>query len=190
MLALTFDDGPTAYTSEILTLLEKYNFKATFFCIGKQVLEHPAILQRLVNEGHSVGNHTFSHSRTFGFLSSAKLVEEMRRCDDAIAQVIQRKPKFFRPPFGVTNPSVAQAVKVCKYQLIGWSNRSLDAVMLEEDKIYNRVVRKLKSGDIILFHDTAAHTVRVLERLFVYMQQEGWSSVTVDELLNLEAYEA
>lgn len=189
VVALTFDDGPTAYSSEILALLRQYNFKATFFCIGKQVQQHPDLLKQIVQEGHIVGNHSFSHTRKFGFLAKETLLEELAACDQAIWKVIQRKPKFFRPPFGVTNPSVAQAVKQSKYQVIGWSNRSLDGVMLEEDKIYNRVLNRLQSGDIILFHDTAAHTVRVLERLLPQMQKDGWTSVTVDKLLNLEAYE-
>lgn len=188
-LSLTFDDGPTPITGELLDLLKRHQAKATFFCIGKQIDKHPEIFKRILNEGHTVGNHTMNHPKSFGFLNADQIVQEIDSCDAEVNDLAPLKMRFFRPPFGVTNPSVANAVKQTKHQVIGWSIRSLDTVLSEEEKIYQRVVGKLEPGDIVLFHDTSAKTLRVLQRVLSYMEGRNWHSVTVDELLNLHAYE-
>lgn len=189
LISLTFDDGPSPYTPEILRLLKAYRYQATFFCIGKEVLAYPDVARQIVDEGHSIGNHTYMHRKSFGFQKEKEVVAELEQADLAIQQTIGKKPKLFRPPYGVTNPSIAKAVQYTKHQVIGWSNRSLDTVTLNEDKIYKRVCRKLQSGDIILFHDTSLRTVKVLEQLLPYLQKQGYMSVSVDDLLNLHAYE-
>ncbi|WP_093366565.1 polysaccharide deacetylase family protein [Sphingobacterium wenxiniae] len=190
VIALTFDDGPTHYTEQILDLLQRYQASATFFCIGKQVEKFPELAKRLVHEGHTIGNHTFSHSPWMGFYKADKVLVELQEADSVIEAVTGKRVKFFRPPYGVTNPSIAKAVKLTRHQVIGWSNRSLDTIIMDEDKLYNRVVRKLRSGDIVLFHDTSQRTVKVLERLLPYLQEEGYGLVTVDDLLTLHAYES
>ena len=76
-IALTFDDGPGIYTLEVLELLKKYNSKATFFCIGKNIETHPEILQKVIDEGHLVGNHSYSHSKFFDFYNAQKITEEL-----------------------------------------------------------------------------------------------------------------
>lgn len=189
VVALTFDDGPSAYTAEILSLLKMYQCKATFFCIGKQVAVYPNLVQQMVEDGHTVGNHSYAHSNGFGFLKARHVVTELERCDAIIQQTTGKKTRLFRPPFGVTNPSVARAVRESKHQVIGWSNRSLDTVTGDVDTIYRRVCRKLKSGDIILFHDTSERTVLVLKKLLPDLQKKSFVSVSVDDLLNLQAYE-
>ncbi|WP_206365230.1 polysaccharide deacetylase family protein [Sphingobacterium corticibacterium] len=188
-VALTFDDGPSPYTAEVLQLLKTYQFKATFFCIGKQVSAYPHITRMIIDEGHTIGNHTYSHPKSFGFLKEREIVTELERCNLIIQQIVGKKPQFFRPPFGVTNPLVAKAVQYTKQHVIGWSNRSLDTVIGDDDKIYRRVRQKLKSGDIILFHDTSQRTVDALKQLLPYLQKQGYISVSVDDLLNLQGYE-
>ncbi|MFD2895738.1 polysaccharide deacetylase family protein [Sphingobacterium arenae] len=188
-VALTFDDGPSPYTVEILQLLKAYQFKATFFCIGKELSVYPHIARMIINEGHTIGNHTYSHPKNFGFLKEREVVTELEQCNVIIQQIVGKKPQFFRPPFGVTNPSVAKAVQYTAQQVIGWNNRSLDTVIGDDDKIYRRVRQKLKTGDIILFHDTSQRTVDTLKRLLPYLEKKGYISVSVDDLLNLQAYE-
>ncbi len=188
-IALTFDDGPTPFTAQILDLLRQYEAKATFFCIGRQVAQYPELAQRIVQEGHTIANHTYNHSTFFGFQSEAKVLEELQQGDGIIKKIVGKKPKFFRPPFGITNPSVAKAVKQTKHQLIGWSNRSLDTVTFAEEKIYDRVLRKLQTGDIVLFHDTSSRTVHVISRLLPYLKEQGYDLVSVDDLLTLHAYD-
>ena len=188
-IALTFDDGPSLYTAEILDLLLRYQAKATFFCIGKQVEQHPDIFKRIKNEGHSIGNHTYAHLQRFGFLSTDEVVAEIKKCDAVIAQSLGSTPILFRPPFGVTNPSVAKAVELLNKQVIGWSNRSLDTIIADGDRIYKRVMSKLQSGDIILLHDTSQRTVYALSKLLMDLKAGGYACISVDDLLNLQLYE-
>ncbi|NQD69204.1 polysaccharide deacetylase family protein [Sphingobacterium shayense] len=188
-ISLSFDDGPSDHTSEILFLLDKYNAKATFFCVGKQVKIYPEIAKKIVRNGHTIGNHTFTHTPQFGFMDRRQVERELRDCDRTFLEVVGRVPRLFRPPYGVTNPSIAKTVKVTKHHVIGWSNRSLDTVIKQDAKIYKRVVRRLRSGDIILFHDTSARTVEVIRRLLPFLVENGYVCVTIDKLLNLQAYE-
>ncbi|MFL9844656.1 polysaccharide deacetylase family protein [Flavobacterium rhizosphaerae] len=188
-ISLTFDDGPTPETLKVLQLLKKYNAAATFFCIGTQVEKHPEILKKIIEEGHTVGNHTYSHAAKMGFFSAEKVKQELQHANKAIYNAISKQALLFRPPFGVTNPNIAKALKATGHTVIGWNNRSLDAVIPDEDTIFNRVTQRLAPGCIILLHDTSQKTVNVLERLLVFLQQNNYKSVTVDQLLNIPAYE-
>ncbi len=188
-VAITFDDGPTPETIPVLALLKKYNAKATFFCIGRQVFQHPEILKETVAQGHSVGNHTYSHSHYMGFFSSKKIVEELADAASVIKESTGLQPTMYRPPYGVTTPAMAKAVKKTGYSVIGWNIRSLDGILKDEDEIFNRIESRLAPGSIILLHDTSQKSVNVLERLLVLLQQNNYQSVTVNELLNIPAYE-
>ncbi|KGO89677.1 polysaccharide deacetylase family protein [Flavobacterium suncheonense] len=188
-IALTFDDGPHEMTEKVLDLLQKANAKATFFCIGTQMEKHPELVRRILAEGHVLGNHTYSHSKTFGFFSTQKIKEEIERNDEILLNITGKKIKLFRPPFGVTNPNIAKALSVTGHQVIGWNIRSLDTVIAAEDMIFNRIQHKIQPGGIILLHDTSLKTVRVLERLLLFLQAEHYEMVTVDALLNVQAYE-
>lgn len=189
-VAITFDDGPHPVTHQILDLLAKYQMKATFFCIGKEIEKYPEIVQRIDAEGHSIGNHTYTHTTRMGFLPSHKVKQEIRITDAIIEQYIHKKPLLFRPPFGVTNPSIAKAVTRLNKQVIGWNIRSLDTVLTQEYDIMSRVLPRLQPGGIILFHDTSERTAKVLEQLLLYMTHKKYTSVTVDQLLNIEVYES
>src|SRR5690606_11978023 len=150
-VAITFDDGPHPdFTPQVLKLLSRYNAKATFFCIGKQVAQHPDIVKEIIAEGHTLGNHTYSHSKTFGFLSTEKVVEELQRTRETIQQLTGLDSILYRPAFGVTNPSIGSAVDQLGLQTIGWSIRSLDTTNRSKMTILHRITHRLKPGDIIL----------------------------------------
>ena len=189
IIALTFDDGPHPITNQVLDLLDKYDFKATFFCIGKNIEMYPEIFKRIHSEGHTIGNHTYSHTSKMGFLQKKKIIQEITICNQFIYNSIGIKPKLYRPPFGVTNPNIAEALKELKMDVIGWNVRSLDTILTNESAILNRVLPKIDSGSIVLFHDNSERTVRVLEQLLHFMKHNKIESVTVNELLNLEPYE-
>jgi len=110
-VALTFDDGPTEFTPKFLDLLKENNIKATFFCIGKQIEKYPETFKRIIGEGHSIGNHTYSHSNNTGFLSTSKMIEEIQKCDEVMLKIGNSKTNLYRPPFGVTNPNISKAIK-------------------------------------------------------------------------------
>lgn len=188
-IAITFDDGPHPMTLPILELLEKHGVKATFFCIGKQIEKHPDILNKIIEKGHTVGNHSYSHSNNFGFFSSKKVINELEQTDALIKKYSGKKSSFFRPPFGVTNLHIKKALNKTKHYTIGWNIRSFDTAIQSEDKILKRIKIRLKPGCIILLHDTSQKTVNVLEQLLIHLDRENFQPVTVDQLLNIPAYE-
>lgn len=188
-IALTFDDGPNEVTLLVLDVLKKYNAKATFFCIGKNIETHPDILKRALEEGHTVGNHTYSHSPFFDFYDKDQVIAEIKRTDDLIESVLGKKVNLFRPPYGVTNPSIRRALAVTKHKTIGWNIRSFDGGIKNEKFIFDRIIKRIKPGGIVLLHDTAIQTVSVLEQLLTFLQKKNYAVVPLDELLNIKAYE-
>jgi len=188
-IAITFDDGPNAeFTPQILELLKKNDAKATFFCIGQYIEKHPELFRKIANEGHVVGNHSYSHSTNFGFFSSSKVMKEITITDELIYKYLKIKNNLFRPPFGVTNPAIKNAIKNTKHHVIGWNVRSLDTKIKEPKDILNRITKNLKAGDVILLHDTNKRTVVVLEQLLLFLREHQFEAVTVDELFEIEAY--
>lgn len=188
-IALTFDDGPGPFTLEVLELLKKYNAKATFFCIGKNIEIHPEIVKQIIAEGHLVGNHSYSHSPFFDFYNAAAITEELQKTDSLLEKFTPGKINFFRPPYGVTTPSIRRALKITEHQVIGWNIRSLDGGTKDQDLIFNRIIKRISPGGIVLLHDTASHSVLVLERFLQFLQQNNYKVISTEELLNLKAYE-
>lgn len=182
LLALTFDDGPSRFTKEVLELLEKYDCKATFFCIGKHIQNHREITKQIFVQGHEIGNHTYYHSNNNGFKRKDELVEEWKKTDALIEEVTGEKVRYFRPPFGVTNPHLMRTVKITGHKVVGWNIRSLDTVTSSEQKIFQRITKKLKPGSIVLMHNTSRKSVNVLEQLLQYMEENKLRSVTITEL--------
>lgn len=185
-VALTFDDGPTEFTPKFLDLLKENNTKATFFCIGKQIEKHPEIFQRIIAEGHSVGNHTYSHANNTGFLLTSKMIEEIEKCDEIMLKFGNIKTNLYRPPFGVTNPNIAKAIRKTNKKSIGWNVRSLDTVIENEKKIYHRITRNLQKGSIILLHDTSEKTYKVLVELLLFLEREKYSTFTIDSMIKFK----
>ncbi|WP_373518124.1 polysaccharide deacetylase family protein [Pricia sp.] len=189
-VSLTFDDGPNPeFTPKVLKLLKEHGAKATFFCIGQHVENHPDILKQILAAGHSVGNHTYSHSKSFGFFGFQKVKAELQKTKSIVNHLTGLKMNLYRPAFGVTNPQIEKAVKTLGLRSIGWSVRSLDTTPRSENSVWARITSKVAKGDIILLHDTSEKTIAVLERLLVFLQEENLQSVTVERLLEIEAYE-
>ncbi|WP_423737655.1 polysaccharide deacetylase family protein [Chitinophaga caseinilytica] len=188
-VALSFDDGPlTEFTPQILDILAQFNVRAAFFCIGHRVEQEPALMKRIVGEGHLVGNHSFSHSPTFDLQTTAAMKTDLARANEVIKSATGLQPRLFRPPYGVTNPMLARAIRKGKFIAVGWSVRSFDTVIKDEDKLFERVTKKIEAGDIFLFHDTAAATVRILPALIKQLKRDGFAIKRLDELLNIPAY--
>ncbi len=188
-VSITFDDGPNPkFTPIVLKLLKKYDAKATFFCIGQHIENHPDILKEILAEGHSIGNHTYSHSKSFGFFSSEKVKDELRKTNSIVKKFTGLEMNLYRPAFGVTNPQIEKSVKSLGLQSIGWRVRSLDTTSRSEKMILKRITAKISKGDIVLLHDTSAKTIAVLERLLVFLRKANLESVPVERLLEIEAY--
>jgi peptidoglycan/xylan/chitin deacetylase (PgdA/CDA1 family) len=188
-IAITFDDGPIpVMTEKVLDILSEYKAPAAFFCIGNRVNDYPLLTKRIHESGHLIGNHSYWHGAMFDLQSADKIAKELRDTDSAIQKVIHKKPNFFRPPFGVTNPMVATAVKKGGYKTIGWSIRSFDTVTKNGSVLLERVTKSLKGGDIILFHDYSTATLEILPAFLDEVAKLGLKIVRVDELLKEKAY--
>jgi peptidoglycan/xylan/chitin deacetylase (PgdA/CDA1 family) len=185
VIALTFDDGPhPEFTPLILQLLKSHKAIATFFCIGNEVDKHPDILQKIKEGGHSIGNHSYSHSTTIDFKRTKYWIDEIEETDSAIKKAIGEDVMLFRPPYGVTTPHLANAITFTKHKVIGWSIRSFDKGIKDPDQILQRIKKQVKPGGIILLHDTHVNAPLVLEHLLLFLQQQGYITVSINQLLD------
>lgn len=188
-IAISFDDGPARkFTPEILDILRMENIPAAFFCIGKNIPGNESLLQRIYEEGHIIGNHSYSHHRWFDLFSSKKMLSDLRQMDAAMNAAIGVRPKIFRPPYGVTNPNLAWAIKKGGYIPLGWSVRSFDTVIKDEKKLLTRINKGIKPGAIFLFHDTCASTLAALPMFIQIFKERGYRITRLDKMLNLSAY--
>jgi peptidoglycan-N-acetylglucosamine deacetylase len=188
-IALTFDDGPLpGMTDRILSILAEHNVKATFFCIGHRMEKNPFLIKQMENEGHLLGNHTYWHGAFFNFKSASMVTRELMLTDLACFSILGRRMRLFRPPYGVTNPMIAKALKRTNHTVVGWSVRSFDTITRDPEKLFRRVTAQLKPGDIILFHDYCESTITILPRLIRHITNKGYDLVRVDELLNIKGY--
>lgn len=187
-IAITFDDGPMQnYTPQILDILKRYNIRATFFCIGKHAEKNIALLQKIAADGHSIGNHSYSHGFWFDLLSAKKMKADLQQMHDVIKNILGVDMVFFRPPYGVTNPNVKKAVQQMHYITIGWSVRSMDTVIKDSDVLLPKLKARLKPGAIFLFHDTSAATMQALPAFLDYICSEGYTVEPLPLLINSDS---
>ncbi len=173
---LTFDDGPhPIITPQILEVLKNHNQKAVFFCVGKNIEQFPEIIKQIIEQGHDIGNHSYSHSIGFDFMSSQKVNDELEKTNNLIEQFTGKSNRLFRPPYGVTNPNIAKAVKQLGMKTIGWSIRSLDTV--KSPSVVQKRLMNVKPGDIILFHDTIHHTPEILEEFLRFLKNNDHNEI-------------
>jgi len=183
-IALTFDDGPhPRFTPLILELLKAHNATAAFFCTGKSIDDNPGWAKQIAEQGHIVGNHTYGHSPWFDFWGVKRMTAELQRCDESILRETGSKPLFFRPPYGVTTPSLGRAVRKMNYSTIGWSIRSYDTTDDSADVIFNRIKKQIRGGDIVLLHDNREVTVAVVKMLLEYCSKNGIKIVRIDKMI-------
>lgn len=190
MIALTFDDGPDVMTEKVLDVLERHNARATFFLIGSKISGREHVVQRMIDEGHTVGNHSWSHSGAFPLYDASEMTDELMRTSKAIERITGLKPLLFRPPFGVTDPVVGRVVRRLGLKAVGWNIRSLDTLDgTPRKKVAEKVIRKILPGGIILLHDRCDDADGLLEMLLNHLDSEGYACVTIDEMFQIDAYE-
>ncbi len=173
-IVLTFDDGPhPRHTLRILDILDKYDVKAVFFMIGKNVNSYPDVAKEVADRGHQIGIHSQNHNYYFGILESKKLKMEIMKCAETIKNTIGLSTNLFRPPFGITNPIIAGEVKKQKLTTIGWNVRSFDTVTEKADKIISRIMKKVGKSSIVLLHDRLDQTCEALPRIIEEIHSLG-----------------
>lgn len=176
-VVLTFDDGPHEYTKDVLDILKRENVPAVFFLIGKNVAQNEALVKRMHEEGHQIGNHSYEHSVHFDWQSSSKMLEEINKTSAAITAITGATVTLIRPPFGVTNPMLANAIKKSQLKSIGWSIRSMDTVAKDAEKLKAKIMKQLKPGAIILLHDRCEITKAILPDLIQMIKKNGYDIV-------------
>jgi peptidoglycan/xylan/chitin deacetylase (PgdA/CDA1 family) len=187
-IALSFDDGPTTYTEAILDVLKEEEVPAAFFSIGHRAEQAPDVVRRWHQEGHLIGNHSYTHSVHFAWKRRKQMMVEIKRTNELIQKIIGVTPLLFRPPFGVTNPELSHAVNLTGMHTVGWSLRSLDTASKSADQLLQKLLRKVKPGDVILLHDSVANTASILTAFIKACRQKGFTFVRLDKMLGLEAY--
>jgi peptidoglycan/xylan/chitin deacetylase (PgdA/CDA1 family) len=180
-IALSFDDGPGPGTATILDTLKKYSAHATFMVVGSRVAPNAALLQREHAEGHDIGNHTWDHADLTN-LSAAAAANEVNSTADAVAKVVGKRPYFVRPPYGAYNKAVEAELNV---PLILWNVDPDDWKDRNADIVYQRIMAGAKPGAILLSHDIYTTTAAAYQRIIPDLIQQGYTLVTVSDLLDL-----
>jgi peptidoglycan/xylan/chitin deacetylase (PgdA/CDA1 family) len=190
-LALTYDDGPNdPYTLRLLEVLAKHEVKATFFLIGKFVKQRPDIVGEIVNAGHAVGNHTFSHPNLI-FTSAAETRRQIAECESALADSAGDHSNLFRPPFGGRRPQSLRIARELGLAPVMWRVTAYDWKPHPADVIEQKVIARTRGGDVILMHDGGhkgmgadrLQTVIATERLIALYKAGGFSFVTVPDMM-------
>ena len=193
-IALTFDDGPDLkYTPQVLDILKDYQVPATFFLIGNRAERFPGVVERILAEGHVIGNHSWSHP-DLRRVSNDRLISEIQRTEEVLKKITGRKTALIRPPYGTVTAPVLEQMKKLNYKVINWSVDSVDWRDQSADQILINTLPDVRGGAILLFHSAGgegqsmAATVEVLPELIETLRMLGYSFVTVDELLGVPAY--
>ena len=174
---LTFDDGPDPDITEfVLDALRRYDFEATFFCCGKNAELHPELLEKIKSEGHTIGNHTYSHIH--GFETPAKVyVNDVQRANQIL------NAKYFRPPHGAV--TLGEFIRLfCKYRIVYWNQPSGDHMESSFDLCENliRLKKTTQKGDVVLFHFCHRHeneTRQLLPLYLEWLESEGYKSIAL-----------
>ena len=188
-IAISFDDGPAqSHTAAILQVLQSADVPAVFFCIGKNIAGKEALLKQIMEEGHLIGNHSYSHHFWFDLFSTKKMLADVQLMNELVKKTVGVEPRLFRPPYGVTTPNMNRVMQQGRYTAVGWSIRSLDTVIQQEDLLLQKITDRLRPGAIVLLHDTSATTLAVLPTFIATARSKGYEFVRLDKLLNVAPY--
>lgn len=186
-LAITFDDGPhPKNTPRLLDMLKERGLKATFYVIGQNVALYPEIMQRIVAEGHEIGNHSYTHV-ALNKCSAAKVNDEVSKTNEAILQSCGAKPTTIRPPYGATNAGLTKRLND-EYGLtvVMWSVDPLDWKIRNSSHVSGHILQNAKSGSIVLAHDIHPTTIDAMPAVLDGLLSKGHKFVTVSELIAMD----
>jgi len=187
-IAITFDAAwGNDDTKDLLKILKQYNAKATFFLVGFWVERYPKDVLEIYREGHEIGSHSDKHLH-MSKLSEADIVKDIKSCEEKILKVIGKRPSVFRPPYGEYNNTLIKTLSSLGYYVIQWDVDSLDWKDLPANEIAQRVLKRVKSGSIVLFHNNAKNTKYALPKILSELSKGGYQFVTVSELIYKSNY--
>lgn len=190
-IALTFDDGPdNKYTPAILDILHKYHVKATFFVLGVRAQANPAIIKRIVNEGHAIGNHSYNHANP-AKLTEAQFEKQFTHTQVILRELIGYEPKLIRTPYGALEENQLKWAARSGMIAVNWDIDSLDWKELNSSQVLANILEHTHRGAIVLQHSAGGDsqdlsgTVKALPILIEELRKQGFKLVTVPELLHL-----
>ncbi len=187
LLVLTFDDGPSKYTDELLDILKEKNIKATFFIMGQSLEKNPSILKKELKYGNEIGIHCYSH-KLFTRLTEDQIKEQISKTSKLIYENCSISPNIIRVPYGSLNTKIKNILNDFKLNSILWNVDSLDWKFKNTTKTYNYILKRTTGNDIILMHDTFYTSVKAAEKIIDHYLLEGYSFVTVSEFLKVKEY--
>ncbi|MEA4880023.1 MAG: polysaccharide deacetylase family protein [Synergistaceae bacterium] len=184
-IALTFDDGPhPGTTPQLLSILKKYNAKATFFLVGMMAEAHPDLVLEESRAGHLIANHTYHHVNLLK-IPEKYIGVELETCSLILEDITGKKPRFFRPPGGNYSPAVRKIAGGLGYTTVLWTNNPGDWAGAGNRSVEAKLMRRLSRGGIILLHDGVQGTLEILPKILSSLKRQGYSFVTVDEYLKV-----
>ena len=179
-IAFTFDDGPhPVWTEKLLDGLKERGIRATFFVIGQSAEEHPELIQRMLEEGNQVGNHTYSHVQLTACKTDQAL-EEIQKTQEVIYDATGFQPRYIRPPFGSWNEVLQDKTNL---QSVLWDVDPYDWKVQNTDIIVQRILEQTEDGSIILLHDVYEESVEAALKVADIFLERGYRFCTVDEIM-------
>ena len=187
-IALTFDAAWGAdKTQGILDIMSEYNAKGTFFLVGFWIDKYEKETKAIAEAGFEIGNHSRNHLN-MPKLSENEIENEIEYVNDRVFDLTGKKPKYFRAPFGDYNNKLMTSLEGLNMVGVQWSIDSLDWKGLSAKQIYDRIVPKAKSGDIVLFHNNSDHVLDALPMVLTALRAQGFEFVTIADLVLTEGY--
>lgn len=181
-VAITFDDGPSIYTKNILETLKKHNVNATFFVLGNKVETYQDLLKQSLNDGNVIGNHSYNHKWLIK-LNKEEIKEQVNKTNEEIQKYTGYIPTLLRPTYGSVNQTLKN---IPNMDIVLWTVDTMDWKYKNVSKIVSRATSRLKDGDIILMHDIYKRTANALEKIITEIKKQGFEIVTVLELKEIQ----
>jgi peptidoglycan/xylan/chitin deacetylase (PgdA/CDA1 family) len=191
-IAITIDDGPDPdITPQVLEILDRYDARATFFCIGTRAARYPDLCREIVRRGHAVESHSHSHCYYFPLLGMGMLARDLQAAQDTLTKITGQAPVFFRAPAGLRSPLLDPVLARMGLRLASWTKRGFDTRRADVDRVTASLLRNLQGGDILLLHDGNAQrtstgravVVEVLPRVLDAIQRAQLRPVTLRSLV-------
>ena len=196
VIALTFDDGPDGkYTPKVLDVLKQYQIKATFFLVGSQVEKYPDVVKRIVDEGHDIGNHSWSH-KDLSKLDAKALDEQLARTQQAIEKASGFVPDLVRAPYGAISPALIDYLHDNELKHVAWTVDPKDWAGTSVSVMRDNIRKHAKPGGIILLHSFGGrknaldHTLQLLPLIIGDLQKAGYEFATVDDMIGADLAKA
>lgn len=178
MIALTYDDGPSKYTKEILDLLKENNSAATFFVLGSQASKYEETVKQMIENGNQIGNHSYDHKR-LTLLNDEELYDQINKTDNLIYEIAMYRPFVMRPPYGSTTEALKEKIQK---PIINWSIDTRDWESRNAETITKIICENVKDGDIILMHDLYESSLEASKTVIPELINRGYQLVTISEL--------